>query len=152
MRRALLVLLAACGCASASVLKHSVRTEKPPEPEWHGVAYCKDGVAHGWLNVKIIEDKKAFMSTVLHEKKHIEQINAFGNCLVSDIWYDLHKLDAEAEAFCASIAVDTLPPRAWTPAYARARYAGWLSGNYKDRDGQPFDYGAAVEAVGKFCG
>jgi len=79
-----------------------------------------------WVNVDVLDtpDEKG---TVLHERKHAEQVRRFPNCGSFGAWYRANVLEAEAEAFCQEIYDDVRKER-FTYDAAIVRYGRWLAG------------------------
>ena len=116
---ALATTAAIAGCAGRTLPNAPQR----PQVSW-GETYCTPIGPVSWLNLDLVGTVE-FDGTVAHERKHVEQILRFDSCRSFEAWYLTSQADAEIEAYCEQIKVDTR--RGATRDASILRYARWLS-------------------------
>lgn len=99
-----------------------------PHPSILGFTYCTSSGPAAFVNVNTL-DTPDFMGTVMHERKHKEQIRRFPNCEAFRVWVTSEGNGArmEGEAFCEEVRLET-------PVYGYQlslyKYAEWLAYGY----------------------
>jgi hypothetical protein len=141
------VLAALIAVGTFAVVRTAVKNATP-DNDTMGVTYCVNDEPIAFINLRVLGtiDEK---STIAHERKHVEQIMRFDNCILFEAWFLRHEIEAEAEAFCEDIKVETSPtfPERITRMKAINKYAEWLR-TYKS---PPITTQAAIQAIEKFC-
>lgn len=151
-------LLSSCVLPSACVrtvyvdrfINVPVRIEYFHSPHDLGYSYCYGvGTPAGWLNVNVYGTQDE-LGTVLHERKHMEQVKRIGLCNLYNAWIEIpeNRIESEAEAFCEEVRLEQKYPFNLSREAAIAKYARWMSNGYPQFRMTP---DSAAVRLGKYC-
>ena len=118
-----------------------------PDPSNYGWSHCVNDEPVAWINIRIIGTPDE-ATTVAHELMHGKQMRRQGTCVQYAAWLSVHRAEAEAEAFCEEVMLETRPPYSLTLGAAKVKYANWLSRGYPQFNLTPAD---ALGLLNGFC-
>lgn len=140
----LAIALLLCSCVKQPPPVPAQQNVMQIDPTWLGFTTCTDGQSASWINTRIVGTPNE-VTTIAHEKKHIEQQARFPNCEIAIAAYHAAVILFEAEAFCEEVKIEQNPPYSLSYDEAKNKYIRWLSGGYG------FSADSASKTISRFC-
>lgn len=118
-----------------------------PDPTLYGWSYCYNDQPVGWVNIKLIGTPDE-VGTIAHERMHGQQMLRQGTCERYSVWLATHRAEAEAEAFCEEVKIESAPPFTMSRGGAKLKYGAWLARAYPQFG---LNIADAIQLLNKFC-